>query len=414
MFCFIALSCLFANSSPVIAGGPSLIRSELHPHYNAGVKITRRRLLIGSASTLALGAAGYKFLRGFADEPYPEVTRTLPPGLREAALDVHVHILGTGAGGTGCRMHDNMRRSIPVRAGLWNLGLSINQPDLDAGYVDYLLRRIHGAGFLKQVVALAQDYAYTYGGERDDAHSPFFTPNDYIARLASAHPEFLFGASIHPYRADALDELDRVAALGAILVKWIPNVHGMDLADARCRAFYRRLAEHKIALLVHSGDEQAMSIAGQEYGDPRRLVAPLEAGVTVIAAHIASLGARDGRSNFEHLLALFPQWPNLFADTSALTLFTRWRVLRRVAEHTEIHARLVHGSDFPLPPATSLFLGRIPFADWGHAWLRENPLRRDFLIKQAYGLPQAIYTRGYEVLAPRLKSLGQPVPPIYA
>ncbi|HEV8383905.1 MAG TPA: hypothetical protein VGQ11_03460 [Candidatus Acidoferrales bacterium] len=369
------------------------------------MKLTRRRLLIGSASALALGAAGYKLLRGFADEPSAEVLAFLPPGLRGTALDVHVHILGSGAGGTGCWMHEEMRRGFNVRAGMWNLGLSVNQPDLDAGYVTYLLTRIHGAGFLKQVAALAQDYAYTPAGQRDTAHSPFFTPNDYVARLAAAHPEFLFGASIHPYRADALEELDRVVALGAVLVKWIPNVHGIDLRDPRCRAFYRRLAGHKIPLLVHSGDEQAMAIAGQEYGDPRRLVAPLEEGVTVIAAHVASLGARDGRTNFEHLLALFPSWPNLFADTSALTLITRFRVLRQVAEHTEIHARLVHGSDFPLPPAASLFLGRIPFADWRQAWIRENPLRRDFLIKQAYRLPEAIYTRGYEVLAPRLRNL---------
>lgn len=374
------------------------------------MKLSRRRLLLGSASAVVLSAAGYKLLRGFEDEPLQEVLPSLPPSLRGTALDVHVHILGTGVGGTGCWMHDDMRRSIPVRAGLWNLRLSAAQPDLDARYVDYLIRRLHGAGFLKQVVALAMDYVYSTSGARDAARTPFFTPNDYVARLAAAHPELLFGASIHPYRPDALDELDRVAALGAVLVKWIPNVHGMDLADPRCRAFYRRLADHQIALLVHAGDEQAVAIVGQEFGDPHRLVAPLEDGVTVIAAHVASLGSRDGRTHFEHLLAMFPRWPNLFADTAALTLLTRWRVLRTVAEHTEIHSRLVHGSDFPLPPASSLFLGRIPLRLWWDAWLRENPLRRDFLIKQACDLPASIYARGYEVLAPRIRSLGLSLP----
>ena len=366
------------------------------------MKLSRRRLLLGSASAVVLGAGGYKLLRGFEDEPLQEVSQSLPPALRSTALDVHVHILGTGAGGTGCWMHADMQNSIQARAGLWNLDLRIAQPDLDARYVDYLLRRMHGAGFLKQVVALAMDYTYTIRGERDTARTPFFTPNDYVARFAAAHPEFLFGASIHPYRPDALEELDRVAALGAVLVKWIPNVHGMDLADPRCRAFYRRLAAHKIALLVHIGDEQAMAIAGQEFGDPRRLVAPLEDGVTVIAAHVASLGSRDGRTNFEHLVEMFPRWPNLFADTSALTLFTRWRVLLRLAERTDLHARLVHGSDFPLPPASTLFFGRVPLGRWWNAWKRENIFRRDFEIKQALGLPPEIYTRGYEVLAPRI------------
>jgi predicted TIM-barrel fold metal-dependent hydrolase len=356
----------------------------------------------GAASALAAGAAGYKLLRGFEDDPAEDFSATIPAALRGAALDVHVHVLGVGTAASGCWMHPEMRSSIQARAGLWNLRLRLDQPDLDQRYVEYLRARIRTAGFLKQAVLLAMDYTYSERGERLDERTPFFTPNDYVAQLAAAHPEFLFGASIHPYRADALDELDRVAAAGAVLVKWIPNVQAIRLDDARCRAFYRRMAEHKIALLAHVGDEQAMFVAGQEYGDPRTLAAALEEGVTVIAAHVASLGERDGRSNLELLAEMFPRWPNLWADTSALALLTRWRELLRIAERTELHARLVHGSDFPLPPAATFFLGRIPLARWWNAWKRENIFRRDFEIKQALGLPPEIYTRGYDLLAPRL------------
>jgi hypothetical protein len=122
----------------------------------------------------------------------------------------------------------------------------------------------------------------------------------------------------------------------------------------------------------------------------------------VIGAHVASPGQRDGRSNFDRLADLFPAWPNLYADTSALTLYTRWRVLLRLVQRTELHARLVHGSDFSLPPAATLFAGRIPPSRWWNTWKRENGLRRDFEIKQAVGLPAQIYTRGYEVLRDRL------------
>ncbi len=66
------------------------------------MKLSRRRLLLGSASAVVLGAGGYKLLRGLEDEPLPEVSQSLPAALRGTALDVHVHILGTGAGGTGC------------------------------------------------------------------------------------------------------------------------------------------------------------------------------------------------------------------------------------------------------------------------------------------------------------------------
>ena len=357
---------------------------------------------MGGAAALALGAGGYRLLRGFEDEPAEDVG--IPTALRGAGLDVHVHMLGVGTGGSGCWMHDEMKSSIQARAELWNLRLSIDQPDLDQAYVDYLRSRIHRAGFLKQVVLLAQDYTHTERGERDTARTPFYTPNDFVARLAREYSEFLFGASIHPYRPDALDELDRVAEMGVVLMKWIANVQAIRMDGPRCRAFYRRLAEHKIALLPHVGDEKAMFIAGQKYGDPRTLVAALEEGVTVIAAHIASLGEGEGRSNFDVLCEMFPRWPNLYADTSALTLLTRWRALLRAAERTDLHARLVHGSDFPLPPASTLFLGSVPLSRWWNAWKRENIFRRDFETKHALGLPPEIYTRGYEILAPRIKN----------
>jgi predicted TIM-barrel fold metal-dependent hydrolase len=375
------------------------------------MRFTRRKLLLGAAGALAAGAAGYKLLRGFEDDPAEDLARAIPARLRGAALDVHVHALGVGTGGTGCWMSDAMRRGIPGRAGLWNLRLSFDQPGLDQRYIAYLRSRIRAAGFLRQVVLLAQDWLYDERGERDAARTPFYVPNDYVARLAREHPEFLFGAGVHPYRRDALDELDRVAALGAVLVKWIPNVQAIAMAAERCRPFYRRLAEHKMALLAHVGDEQATFLAGQHYGDPRTLAVPLEEGVTVLAAHVASLGERDARSNLDWLAAMFPRWPNLYADTSALTLLTRWRALLEIAGRTDLHARLVHGSDFPLPPASTLFFGRMAFRRWWDAWMRENPLRRDFAIKQALGLPEAIYTRGYEVLAPRLASPGRAAPP---
>ncbi len=365
-----------------------------HPHT-----VTRRQLLV-SGGAVALGATALTLLRGFEESPGD--VALIPPALRGAALDVHVHVLGVGTGGSGCWMHEAMRTSFNARAGLWNLRLYFGQPDLDQAFIHYLAERVARAGFLKQVVLLANDWTHTAAGQRDERHTPFFTPDRYIAQLARDHREFLFGASIHPYRPDALDALDRAADEGAVLVKWIPNVQAIDLRDRRCRAFYRRLAHHRIALLPHVGDEQALFIAGQEYGDPRSLVAPLEEGVTVIAAHVATLGERDGRANVDWLADLLPRWPNLYADTSALTLITRWRSLLRLVERADLHGRLVHGSDFPLPPAATMFAGRIGWSCWWNAWKRENALRRDFEIKQALGLPPAVYTRGYELLGPRI------------
>src|SRR5262249_22382065 len=198
----------------------------LHARFSP-MSLTRRKLLWAGATTVALGAGGYKLFRGLEDGP--EEALGIAPSLRGAGLDVHVHAMGVGTGNSGCWMSDAMRRSIQARAGLWSLRLSLDQSDLDQAYIGYLIRRIHTSGFLKQVVLLAQDWMYTEQGERVPLRTPFYTPNDYVARLAREHAEFLFGASIHPYRPDALDELDRVAGQGAVLVKWIPNVHAIHL-----------------------------------------------------------------------------------------------------------------------------------------------------------------------------------------
>lgn len=373
------------------------------------MRLSRRQLLWGAAGLLGAGVAGAKLLRGFEEDSPEAMASTLPPSLRRAALDVHVHVLGTGAGGTGCWINPATTRSLPVRAGLWIYRLSLAQPDLDSAYIAYLRSRLLAAGFLKQAVLLAQDWTYSEAGQRLESTTPFYTPNDYVAALAAQFPEFLFGASIHPYRPDALDELDRVAARGAVLLKWIPNVQLMDPASPRCRPFLRRLAALRMPLLCHTGDERAIAAADPSLGDPRRLQPALEAGVTVIAAHVASLGERDGRSNMDLLLDLMPRWPNLFADTSALTLVFRWRALKRVIEEPRLRGRLVHGSDFPLPPASTMYFGQMPLGDWWNAWKRENPFLRDFLVKQAMGMSADVYTRGYEVLAPRIGL--RPAPP---
>jgi mannonate dehydratase len=172
---------------------------------------------------------------------------------------------------------------------------------------------------------------------------------------------------VHPWRADALDELDRCAAAGAVGVKWLPNAMGIDPASPRCDAFYARLAALGLPLLTHTGEEQAVEAEElQALGNPLRLRRALDAGVTVIAAHCASLGegedldaapdgagARPRRSCYELFLRLLGEERHagrLFGDISATTQFNRCEpVLADLLGRPELHPRLVNGSDYPLP-----------------------------------------------------------------
>ena len=179
--------------------------------------------------------------------------------------------------------------------------------------------------------------------------------------LAARHPQrFVWAASIHPYDPAALDRLDAAAARGARAVKWLPTAQGIDPASARCDRFYARLADLRLPLITHAGDERAVRGFDEALGNPLRLRRPLDAGVRVVVAHCASLGTgrdldRGGDemlSNFELFARLMddPRYArNIAGDISAVTQGNRVDVLATLLARRDWHARLLNGSDYPLP-----------------------------------------------------------------
>src|SRR5438552_8630421 len=101
-------------------------------------------------------------------------------------------------------------------------------------------------------VVLAFDRVYGVDGRPDDANTHLAVTNEYVIELVRKHPKLLFGASIHPYRPDALAELERCVAAGAVLLKWLPVTQDINPADERCLPFYDALAQHRLPLLCHT------------------------------------------------------------------------------------------------------------------------------------------------------------------
>ncbi|NCO56940.1 MAG: amidohydrolase family protein [Deltaproteobacteria bacterium] len=316
-------------------------------------------------------------------------------------IDCHVHLAGMGGGGSGCRIAPRLARRLPVRYLLWRHGISPGgRVDLpDDRFVARLAATVAAAQRVDRVVALAFDALYDEGGHRRDGETLFYVPNDYLLTVCDRHPELLPGVSIHPYRTDALAELARCVARGAVAVKWLPSVQGMDPANRRCIPFYERLAELRLPLICHTGREHVFPPRFLPLEDPRRLLLPLEVGVTVIAAHAGSLGALTGREGFGDRVALSAAWPNLYADLAGMAIPGRGRHLALLARCRHLHPRLVHGSDYPveamvLPFAAELGRKRL-------AALRQirNPLDRDLCLKEGLGFPRALFERAYHLLA---------------
>lgn len=216
--------------------------------------------------------------------------------------------------------------------------------------------------------------------------------------------------SVHPYRADALQELEKWAKAGVKYVKWLPNAMGMDPANPVIVPFYRKMKEHQMILLSHAGEEQAVEAEeDQRLGNPLLLRKPLDLGLRVIIAHAASLGACEdldsGKSEKKTCFDLFlrmmdePKYNSLlFGEISAMLQFNRMPVpFETLLRRPDLHPRLVNGSDYPLPAINALIWTRSLARD-GFITAEEreslneiydyNPLLFDFVLKRTIRHPQ--------------------------
>src|SRR6476619_4577000 len=154
--------------------------------------------------------------------------------ITQGAVDMHVHVVGTGAGGTGCWLRVKGWHMPMAAFMVRHIGLSPKafSGDFDRLYAERLLTLVRESS-LGAAVILAHDQVYETDGRLMEGAGSFYVPNDYVLRLAKEHPEFLPAVSIHPARADALEELDRCLAEGAVMMKCLPNCHNIDCGDPR-------------------------------------------------------------------------------------------------------------------------------------------------------------------------------------
>jgi len=314
-------------------------------------------------------------------------------------IDCHVHVVGNGAGGSGCwyRPRGVTRYGAPLM--LRNVGLapSALTGDLERLYAEQMLAFVR-ASSLDAAVLLAQDEPHREDGTVIEGAGSFYVPNDYVLGLARAHPEFLAAVSIHPARRDALDELERCLAGGAVMLKCLPNCQNIDWNLPCYTRFLERMAAGGLLLLAHTGSERTLPVLDARLASPRVLTRALEIGVTCIAAHCGTgLMALDP-DYFDEFVAMTRRYPRLYGDNSALACCNfraRPSAMRRLVQDEELRARILHGSDVPVPVTAMLLwaLGIVPWRTWRETKAIPNPIERDARIKRAMGFDEGAFTR---------------------
>jgi predicted TIM-barrel fold metal-dependent hydrolase len=214
------------------------------------------------------------------------------------------------------------------------------------------------AGFTSfQGLLCGIDGAHTPHGE--PLPGPFMTvSNEFVLRMCNENRPFLVPAiSVHPYRKDALAELERWAKMGVRAVHWHPALMQFDPSDYRCLPLYRKMVVWDMVLFTHTG---ASLTSSPEMGNPLRLRPALDCGVTVVAVHCGTRGkVRDLEHPVEPLVEAFEVFQRMLRDTryagklfgeiSSVASRNRAHHLDALLGEADGDCKFVYGSGSPRP-----------------------------------------------------------------
>jgi predicted TIM-barrel fold metal-dependent hydrolase len=308
----------------------------------------------------------------------------MPP--RALAVDAHTHVFCWGENPADGFLSERTRTAWKTRLLMALLGIAREPGKTMTEKMRHRLLRHIRSSCLNYVVVLAQDAVYHPDGTRNDSATHFCVSNEYVLGLARECPAVLPGCSINPVRKDALAELERCRAAGCRLVKIHTAIQGVDPDRPEFDPFYRLARDLGVVLMFHTGYEHSCTVVSQKYTDPGRLGRALDHGGTVIAAHCGTCAFFDPEDYYPSFVRMMGRYPNLYGDTAILASLIRWTALKRLdREPAALKDRIIHGSDYPFPPAVLPYVRRIGLFPPE----RKNPLDLDLHIKQSFDLGPA-------------------------
>lgn len=325
-------------------------------------------------------------------------TPLLGQSTAKPTLDLHVHLFGTGDSGSGCRLGDAIQNGVQFRALTFGLGIRNKGKTLDEGYVNVLAEQVKLSGLTK-VAILSQDAVYDTMGEPDWKTTSFYVPNDYVIQVAEQHKQTMIPCpSINPMRKDAIEELERIHSKGAKLFKIHPPTQGVNVADPKYTKFYRRCAELKIVIMVHTGHEHSAPVIDKDLANPSRLELMLDQGPTVVACHCGTGWPSDTPDQLPAFTLLLKRYPKLWGDTSVLGTPGRVRDFYRLLDSSPVRDRLLHGSDFPFPISPSGFVDRIGKDAVQSIAKEKSWIAKDYQLKTALGIGRTSAERAWQIV----------------
>ncbi len=299
-------------------------------------------------------------------------------------VDIHMHLLNREM--KLSRLYDKLAVKFFAR----KLGADPEAllADPYRGYCDTVLRRVGESRHLKKTVLFGVDARVDDAGREIHRDVTVCARNEDVYTLYQKAPDLIIPfMSVNPLRPDAIERVERYAKMGFRGMKFLQNYWGVDTRKKRFRPFFKKLAELKLPIIVHIGSESSVhSVKACERLE--MLEGPLEEGVTTIAAHMGleyspwrllrafSKNPKHFGDNYHRLLKMLENHENLYADISAILTPVRAKVLPHLAQQTQIHHKLLFGTDFPVPFTTLLNTHDLPLSTCRGLCDIENPFDR--------------------------------------
>ena len=233
-------------------------------------------------------------------------------------------------------------------------------------YVEAMAKAVRDSRYVDKTCLFGVDARFDDKGRVIDRDRTVCASNDDVLDVAGRYPEqFIPFFSLNPRRPGALEQIDRYLEQGFKGAKFLQNYWALDCKDERLLPYYEKLAQHDIPLIIHVGSEYSID-SDARYERTDMLELPLSTGVRVIAAHMG-LGRINYKWRFWRNLSKNPQYfdedyylllemlqrhDNLYADISAILAPLRARALRHLSGQTDVHHKILFGTDYPVPFTT--------------------------------------------------------------
>jgi len=299
-------------------------------------------------------------------------------------VDIHMHLLSSDVKFN--RFYDKLViKFFAKKMGLVPEDLITNPYK---AYTDSLVKNVRDSKYISKTVLFGVDAKVDNFGKEIHRDLTVCATNEDLLKLYQENTDVIIPFfSINPMRPDALDLIDKYSEFGFKGAKFLQNYWSVNTRDKKYRAYFEKLKEKNLPLIVHVGSES--SIHSNKNCESLWMVNhPLEVGVKVIAAHMAlsyepirifkalSKNPKNFNQDYFTLLEMLNQHDNLYADISAILTPVRAKVLPHLSEQYQVHDKLLFGTDYPVPFSTVFTSYDLPYKKRFELAKIDNPFDR--------------------------------------